>query len=149
MGKRVSVSEFHCAPLRPHLPHYKYQLAVLKQQLGNEPAAFGLMQQLAPLNGAEGFAPARVWLVQQSLSGVNLGLSKDELGKQLKAAVRERPADAQANQLLADYYVSEGQTRLGETHLRRAAEQDPEMYVSLGSTAETTEAKSETDQYQP
>ena len=117
--------------LRPHLPHYKYQLAVLKQQLGNEPAAFGLMQQLAPLNGAEGFAPARVWLVQQSLSGVNLGLSKDELGKQLKAAVRERPADAQANQLLADYYVSEGQTRLGETHLRRAAEQDPEMYVSL------------------
>jgi len=117
--------------LRPHLPHYKYQLAVLKQQLGNEPAAFGLMQQLAPLNGAAGFGPARVWLVQQTLSGKNSGLSKNDLGQQLKFAVSERPTDAQAHQLLADYYVSEQQFRLGETHLRTAAEQAPEAYVAL------------------
>ncbi len=117
--------------LRPHVPHYKFQLALLSHQAGNEPAAYGLMQQLAPLNGAEGYAPARMWLVQQTLSGKNVGLSKEQLGQHLKAAVRERPTDAQANQLLANFYVSERQFRLAETYLRIAAEQSPEMYLSL------------------
>ncbi|MCP4171916.1 MAG: hypothetical protein GY758_14210 [Fuerstiella sp.] len=117
--------------LRPHLQHYKFQLALLYHQAGNEPAAFGLMQQLAPLNGAEGFAPARTWLVKHATSGNELGLKKEFVGQQLIAAVRERPFDPEANQMLANYYVSERQYRLAETHLKRAAEYAPETYLSL------------------
>jgi cytochrome c-type biogenesis protein CcmH/NrfG len=117
--------------LRPHVPQYKFQLALLSQQSGNHAAAIGLMHQLAPLTGSAGFAPARMWLVQQTLSGRQLGLTKEQLGQQLKAAVKERPADTSAHQLLANYYVSEKQFRLAETHLREGAEYAPEMYLSL------------------
>ncbi len=117
--------------LQPSVPRYKFRLALLFQQLGNESGAIGLMHQLAPLDGATGFAPAQIWLVQQALAGKIPDMSKDELGRRLQAAVKMRPSDPQVHTLLADYYVSERQFRLAETHLRKGAEQDPEMYLSL------------------
>jgi predicted Zn-dependent protease len=116
--------------LRPHVPEYRFHIGLLNQQTGNTAKAVGLMRQLAPLN-SEGFAPARMWLVKQAMSGEVQGLTKEEVGQQLKAAVRERPFDPQANQLLADYYVSTQQFRLAEQHLKQAAEQTPELNLAL------------------
>ena len=117
--------------LQPSVRSYKFQLALLFQRLDNESGAVGLMHQLAPLDGTNGYAPAQIWLVRQALSGKIPDISADEIGQRLQAAVKTRPSDPEAHKFLADYYLSQKQFRLAETHLRKGAEQDPELYLSL------------------
>lgn len=131
-----------CA-LQPSSSAHKFQLAVLYHQLGNEPRALGLMRQIAPLDGGGGFAPAQIWFAKQALAGEIPDMSGNELGHRLQAAVRMEPSNPTANALLADWYVSENQFRLAETHLRIAAEQDPEMYLSLARLQKQLERSSE------
>jgi tetratricopeptide (TPR) repeat protein len=123
--------------LQPNVPSHKYRLALLYHQLGNDSVALGLMQQLAPLKDVGGFALAHMWIAKQTALGKLSELSqeeKDEFVQRLQIAsgrTSDRQMKAEANALLADYYISEGQPVLAETYLSSAAAVAPELYLSL------------------
>ena len=115
--------------LRPLDKQYRYQLAMhLMEQQQTEAAA----AHLTILTGADGYTPARLWLVNQAMADdPRIPLTPEQVEHQLRAVVDRDPMHATGNRLLADYYISTAQPRLAEQHLQKAAEIWPELYLPL------------------
>jgi tetratricopeptide (TPR) repeat protein len=117
--------------LAPNEPRHQFRRALLTLEHKGPAAALPLLMALTPAD-APGYAPARLWLVQQALSQepvVQLGT--DDLIAQLRRATSEEPLEPTAHQLLAQLYLARNELRLAESHLVDAAARVPQLNLLL------------------
>lgn len=76
--------------------------------------------------GPQAWAPARIWLVQNSLKPAPL-IPLDDAARieQLQAVLQESPGNGVAASLLSQLYMADGETSLAENTLADAADADP------------------------
>ena len=99
--------------------------------LGSKDDAIFHLRTLTPPD-AQGYVPARLWLVRQSdAADVLIPMTEEQRQQQLRRAVHERRTDAEAHVLLGKSYLRQRQTRLAEFHMTTAVELDPKYAAEL------------------
>ena len=112
---------------------YQYQMRLGQFLVRSGRKAEGLQQiaALAPDN-LLGYAEARIWLVQQSLTPEPIQrLSKEQIEQQLQKAIEASPDNAIAHELLAGFYVMTNELSLAEKHLSIASRNRPELNLDI------------------
>ncbi|MEZ6128374.1 MAG: tetratricopeptide repeat protein [Planctomycetaceae bacterium] len=117
--------------LRPNELRYRFNRAWLLLENGHTQTGLSTMLDITPLSG-RGYAPARLWLVRQSLAAEPLlELSDNDRLEQMRRAVSENPANIESHRLLASLYLTQDQLRLAEIHLSEVVDSHPELALDL------------------
>jgi len=130
-GDDASASVFLKAlvQLRPLAERYRFQLALHQLAHDQHEAA---VSHLTVLTGADGYAPARLWLVNQAVEAdPKIPLSPKQIEGQLQKILDHDPSNATANQMMAQRSAQRGQLKLAEDYLLRAVEQHPRLSLPL------------------
>lgn len=115
--------------LRPLNQRTRFQLVLHLMENDQMQAA---ASHLETLTGADGYTPARLWLVSQAISGdPKIPLSTEQIQHQLRAVVSREPNNVLANQVLADLALKGGQFTLAENYLLNAVESNPGLSLPL------------------
>jgi len=119
------------AEMAPNEPRHQYRRALLLLEHKVPAEALPLIQALTPPDAA-GYAPARLWLVDQALSKKpEVPLDAEALIAQLRRATAEEPLEPTAHQLLAKLYIDRGELRLAESQLIDVVARVPQLHLPL------------------
>lgn len=115
--------------LRPLDHRYRFQLAQHQLEHDQQAAAFS---NLAVLTGPDGYSLARLWMISQATKpNPVIPMTTEQIEGQLRAILDREPANATANQMMANQSVRNGQYKLAEGYLLRAVEQHPQLRLPL------------------
>ena len=115
--------------LRPDEQSYQFILAT---SLADRDQFAEAGRHLEALTGEHGYAPARLWIVQQSREdGSVFSLTREQQITQLQMVLDEESYNVEAHRLLAQIHVERGDYRVAEQHLLRAAERHPTLGLLL------------------
>lgn len=117
--------------LEGNRPERRFQKALLLVQIGDVQHGLDIMRGLSSEQG-KGYAPARLWLVEQSLSGSRYcQLEAEEIYRQLSLAYDENPSGYDQFRLRALFYEQQNEAALAEKWLQKVVETQPEQYLVL------------------
>jgi hypothetical protein len=112
-------------------PERTFQQALLLTRMGDMQTGLKIMRGLSSEQGT-GYAPARLWLVEQSLTGAPYcQLDAEEIYRQLSLADKENPAGSEQLRLRALFYEQQNEGALAEKWLQKVVETQPEQYLVL------------------
>ena len=109
----------------------QFQLAVLMVDMGDVERGLEILKRLSPLT-QPGYSPARLWLVQQTLTGnPRVALADEDIYRHLSLAEAEDPQGTEAFRLRAVFYEKQNEGTLAEKWLQRVVVEQPEQYLVL------------------
>ncbi len=112
-------------------PGRRFQQALLLVRMGDIQMGLELMRGLSSERGT-GYGPARLWLVEQSLSEKPYcRLDPEEIYRQLSLADDENPSGSDQFRLRALFYEQQNEGALAEKWLQKVVETQPEQYLVL------------------
>ncbi len=115
--------------LKPNDSKYRFALATSLVERGELTQA---ALHLDILTGKQSYAPAHLWLVQQSRQeDASFPLSVEQQITHLQAVIEQEPHNTSAHRLLAQTYIERKDFRLAEQHLLRAVELHPQLGLLL------------------
>jgi tetratricopeptide (TPR) repeat protein len=122
---------------RPGNPEYRLRLGSFLVERGSTAAGLSYILSLAP-DKTDGYAPARMWLVQQAMQEEPyLELDSEQIEGQLLRVVEMQEDNVDAHQMLAELYVNQKEWRLAEKHLVDAARARPELNLAVAKLKQT------------
>ncbi|MFN6312808.1 MAG: hypothetical protein ACK46M_15290, partial [Planctomyces sp.] len=117
--------------LQPGDYQYRMRLGQFLVKAGRKVEGLQQIAALAP-DDLPGFAEARIWLVQQSLTAEPIQrLSKEQIEQQLLKAIEASPEYGLAHELLAGFYITTNELSLAEKHLSIASRNRPELNLDI------------------
>lgn len=127
-------------------PGRRFQQALLLIRMGTIQRGLEIIRGLSSEQGT-GYAPARLWLVEQSLSEQPYcRLDSEEIYRQLSLADDENPSGSDQFRLRALFYEQQNEGALAEKWLQKVVETQPEQYLVLARLQKKLNRAAETVQ---
>ena len=115
--------------LKPEEPKFRFRFAL---SLVDQEKIEEARPHIEMLTGPEGYAPARMWLIEQSRNDEPLfPLTSGQRSVQLQEVIADKPNDVRAHRELAINYMERRDFRLAESHLLRVVDRFPMLGLPL------------------